>query len=138
MPTRSKDVDAIVANLCDWRGPMLEDIRRLVHEADPQITEAAKWKKKSNPFGVAVFEHNGIVCIGIPLKNSVRLVLAEGAMLPDPARLYNAQLAGNKTRAVDFFEGDRLKKTAVKALVRAGVKRNVAKAKKPARSAAKR
>ena len=75
--------------------------------------------------GVPVFEHNGIVCFGAILKERVRLTLAAGASLPDSQKLYNAMLNG-KSRAIDFYEGDKPNATAILALIRAGVKRNLA------------
>ncbi len=128
MTGRSADIDKMIAVTTDWRGGTLAALRNVIHDADPAITEAVKWKRPGNPLGAAVFEHDGIVCMGVLLKNSVRLVLAEGASLPDPAKLFNAQLQGNKSRAIDFGESDPLRKTALKALVRAGVKYNLAKA----------
>jgi len=132
MPNRSKHIDEMITNTPDWRGATLAELRRVIHEADPEIIEEAKWRRPSNPMGSAVFEHNGIVCIGVLLKERVRLVLAEGASLPDPDKLFNAQLEGNKSRAIDFYEGDALNEAALKSLIRAGVEHNLAKV-KPAR-----
>ena len=132
MPSRSKHIDEMIANTPDWRGATLEELRRIIHEADPDIAEAVKWRRPSNPMGSAVFEHNGIVCIGVLLKERARLVLAEGASLPDPKKLFNAQLKGKKSRAIDFHQGDAINEDALKALIRAGVGYNLAKV-KPAR-----
>lgn len=129
MPDRSEHIDEMIAKTSDWRGAALAELRRVIHEADPEITEDVKWRRPSNPMGSAVFEHAGIVCMGVLLKERVRLVLANGARLPDPARLFNAQLEGTKSRAIDFYEGDTLNEPAIRALVRAGVKENLAKAK---------
>lgn len=130
MPSRSKYIDEMIANTHDWRAATLAELRRVVHEADPEITEEVKWRRPSNPMGSAVFEHNGIVCIGILLKERVRLSLAEGASLPDPDKLFNAQLKGKKSRAIDFYEGETLNEAALKTLVRAGVEHNQAKVKR--------
>ncbi len=132
MSKRSELIDRMIASTPDWRGETLAELRRVIHEADPEITEDVKWIRPSNPLGSAVFEHNGMVCLGILLKERVRLSLAEGAKLPDPGRLFNAQLEGSKSRAIDFYEGDRLDELALKALIRAGVEHNLAKV-KPAR-----
>jgi hypothetical protein len=59
-----------------------------------------KWKRPSSPNGSAVFTHDGIVCIGIVLKERVRLSFSAGASLPNPKKLFNAQLLG-KSRAID-------------------------------------
>ena len=132
MSKRSEEIDFMIQNTPDWRGAALAELRRVIHEADPEISEAVKWKRPSNPLGSAVFERNGFVCMGVLLKERVRLVLAEGASLPDPDKLYNAQLEGSKSRAIDFYQGQALNEPAIKALVRAGVEFNLAKV-KPAR-----
>lgn len=106
MQNRSEHVDAMIANTPDWRGATLAGLRRVIHAADPDITEDVKWRRPGNPLGSAVFEHNGIVCIGVLLKERVRLALAEGASLSDPDKLFNAQLEGNKARAIDFYMGN--------------------------------
>ena len=132
MPSRSELIDDMIATTPGWRGAMLAELRRVVHDADAEIVEEVKWRRPSNPMGSAVFEHSGIVCIGVVLKERVRLSFAEGSKLPDPTGLFNAQLNGT-SRAIDFYEGDKLDEAALKALVRAGVERNLAKV-KPAKT----
>jgi hypothetical protein len=88
-----------------------------------------KWRKPSNPDGVAVWARHGIVCAAPVLKERVRLSFFAGASLPDPHHLFNAQLEG-KSRAIDFYESDTVDEPALKALVRAGVEHNLAKAKR--------
>jgi hypothetical protein len=130
MPHRSRAIDAIIAATPDWRGATLARLRTIVQEADPEITETVKWRKPSNPLGSAVFEHDGIVCIGILLKERVRLAFEHGASLPDPEKMFNAQLEGKVSRALDFHEGEAPKKTTLKALIRAAVEHNRAHAKR--------
>lgn len=132
MPSRSELIDEMIAKTPDWRGETLAQLRQVIHAADPDIVEDVKWRRPANPAGSAVFEHNGIVCVGVVLKERVRLSFMEGASLPDPHGLYNAQLEGNKSRAIDFYEGVALPGADLTALIHAGVERNLAKA-KPAR-----
>lgn len=129
MKNMNKLIDEQIARTPDWRGATLAKLRKIIHDADPEITEEVKWRRPSNPMGVAVWEHNGIVCFGGILKERVRLTLFEGASLPDPHKLYNAMLEGNKARAIDICENDKLNESALKALVRAGVEYNLARAK---------
>lgn len=129
----SQLIDDLIAGTPDWRGATLATLRKIIHEADPEITEEVKWRRPSSPMGVPVFEHNGIVCILGVLKGRVRLSFAEGARLPDPQQLFNAMLEGNKVRAIDIYEGDKLNETALKDLIRSGVAHNLAKV-KPARA----
>jgi hypothetical protein len=132
----SRLIDARIAALGDWRGEVLARVRRLLHEAAPGVVEAVKWRKPSNPSGVPVWEHDGIVCTGETYKTRVKLTFARGASLADPSGLFNASLEGNVRRAIDIHEGDRIDERALKTLVRAAVALNTsAKAgARPARS----
>ena len=130
MPSASPPVDEFIAKNPDWRGATVARLRRIIRGADPEIAEDVMWRRPSNPLGAAVWERAGIVCMGGILKGRVRLTLYAGASLPDPKRLFNAMLDGNKARAIDLYEGDPIDEGALKALVRAGVAHNLAKAKK--------
>lgn len=107
-----------------WREETLDRIRTLILEADPAMVEERKWRKPSNPAGVPVWSHDGIVCTGETYKNAVKVTFFRGAALKDPAGLFNASLDGNARRAIDFHEGDTINERALKALVKAAVKLN--------------
>jgi hypothetical protein len=112
------------AELTDWRGDVLRHVRKLIQEADPGITEEVKWRKPSNPAGVPVWYHNGIVCTGETYKSHVRLTFAKGASLADPAALFNSGQVGNVRRAIDIRERDEMDESAFKDLIRAAVSLN--------------
>ena len=120
-----KLIDRKIASLADWRGAMLAKLRRLIHEADPDVLETVKWRKPSNPAGVPIWEHAGIICTGETYKDKVKLTFARGAALMDPARLFNSSLDGNVRRAIDLREGDKIDGAAFKALVSEAVALNV-------------
>jgi len=122
----STDIDAKIASLGDWRGELLTRIRKLIHEADPEVTEDVKWRKASNPLGVPTWSHGGIICTGESYKDKVKLTFARGAALDDPSGLFNSSLTGGTRRAIDFAEGDRLDAKALKALIREAVTANIA------------
>ena len=128
--TPSQLIDARIEALDDWRGEMLGRIRKLIKEADPAVVEAVKWRKPTNPLGVAVWEHGGIICTGETYKDKVKLTFARGAALDDPKHLFNSSLEGNARRAIDFREGDKIDAKAFKALIKAAVELNTAKAKR--------
>jgi hypothetical protein len=134
--TASQLIDARIAALGDWRGETLARVRALIRQADPEIVEAVKWRKPSNPSGVPVWEHDGIICTGETYKTTVKLTFARGAALADPAGLFNASLEGNTRRAIDIREGDRIDAKAFKALIRAAVALNTS-ARPTARAAAR-
>jgi hypothetical protein len=117
----SRLIDARIAALGDWRGETLARLRNLIKQAAPDVAEAVKWRKPSNPMGVPVWEHDGIICTGETYKDKVKLTFARGAALEDPSGLFNASLDGNVRRAIDFREGDTIDEKALKALIRAAV-----------------
>jgi hypothetical protein len=134
MPGPNRDVDAIIDATRDERGVIVARLREIIHAGDPDIVEAVKWRKPSSPLGAAVFEHDGIVCILICLKGRVRVSFVDGSNLPDPKKLFNAQLNG-RSRAIDFPVGVKIDAAGVKALVRAGVERRRHAKPRPVRAA---
>ncbi len=120
----SRLIDARIKELGDWRGETLARVRALIKAADPDVVEEWKWR------GVPVWEHSGIICTGETYKAVVKLTFAEGAALADPSGLFNSSLEGNVRRAIDIHEGEKIKETALKALIRAAVVLNVAKGKR--------
>jgi hypothetical protein len=119
-----QEIDAIIANATDWRGETLSRLRDIVLAAGPAIVEEVKWKKPSRPEGVAVWEVDGIVCIGEMLKTAVRLTFPKGAQLKDPKQVFNARLDSGSVRALDVREGEMVLVTALKALVREAARLN--------------
>src|SRR5262252_4203705 len=122
----SEQIDQLIAGLTDWRGRMLERIRKSILEADREIIEEWKW------MGSPVWSREGILAVGNAHKGKVKLTFYEGASLRDPERLFNAGLDGNKWRAIDFFEGDAINERALQNLVRAAVDYNQLKLKRKA------
>ncbi len=123
----SELIDARIAKLGDWRGETLALARKLIREADPDVVEDVKWRKPTNPMGVPVWEHAGIICTGETYKDKVKLTFVNGAALDDPSGLFNSSLDGNVRRAIDFREGDKIDEKALKALIRAAVALNTSK-----------
>ena len=115
-----------IAGFDDWRVLTLSRMRALINEADPEIVEERKWMKPTNPAGVPVWSHAGIVCTGETYKATVKMTFAKGAALDDPTGLFNASLDGNVRRAIDIREGEEVDADAFKALVRAAVALNLA------------
>lgn len=124
----SKLIDARIKELPDWQGELLSRLRRLIHEADPDVVEDVKWRKPTNPMGVPVWSHDGIICTGESYKNYVKVTFAKGACLENPAGLFNASLEGNVRRAIDLHEGDEIDESVFKSLVRAAAALNASSA----------
>ena len=113
----SKLIDKQIAELPDWRGKTIARLRKIIHEADPEIVEEWKWN-------TAVFSHSGLVVAVGAFKGNVKMNFFQGASLPDPRRLFNAGLDAKKTRAIDFHESDKINEPALKDLIRAAVAQN--------------
>jgi hypothetical protein len=114
----SERIDKRIADLGDWRGERLAEIRALIHEVDPGVVEEWKW------MGSPVWSHEGMYALANAHKDKVKLTFFHGAELLDPRKLFNAGRGGNTWRAIDFREGDRIDKTALKALLREAVAYN--------------
>ena len=115
-------IDERIKELDDWRGKMLSQLRSLIKQADPEVVEEWKWR------GVPVWSHDGLICTGETYKNVVKMTFAKGAALEDPSGLFNASLAGNTRRAIDFHEGEKIDARALKTLIRAAVTLNTSRA----------
>lgn len=119
--TPSQLIDARIEALGDWRGETLAKVRKLIHEAVPEVIEEWKWR------GVPVWSASGILTTGETYKTAVKLTFAKGASLPDPKRLFNSSLEGNTRRAIDIHEGEAIDAEALKALLREAAALNAAK-----------
>jgi len=122
----SERIDELIATLTDWRGKTLAVVRKSILEADREIIEEWKW------MGSPVWSRDGMIAVGNAHKDKVKLTFSNGAGLPDPDKLFNAGFEGNRWRAIDFFEGDKINERALKNLVRAAVNHNQSKLKKKA------
>jgi hypothetical protein len=117
--TASALIDEKIKGLGDWRGKALARVRKLVHEADPEIVEEWKW------MGTPVFSRGGIVCTGETYEKIVKMTFPRGVALQDPSGLFNSSLDGNVRRAIDIHEGDKIDEAALKDLIRAAVALNL-------------
>jgi hypothetical protein len=113
----SELIDQQIAGLPDWRGQVFARLRRIIQEADPDLTEEWKWN-------TAAWSANGMACAVSAFKDHVKINFFKGASLPDPQRLFNSGLEAKASRSIDFFEGDVLNEPALKELIRAAVAYN--------------
>jgi hypothetical protein len=126
----SQLIDGRIAELGDWRGETLAQVRALIKQADPGVVEDWKWR------GVPVWSHDGIICTGETYKKVVKLTFAKGASLEDPSGLFNSSLEGNTRRAIDIGEGEKIDQKALKELIRAAVALNASSGKRRPRTTA--
>ncbi len=117
MKTPAQEIDAIIEEEGGWKGEMLSKLRAVIKKADPDIVEEVKWKKPSNPGGVGVWSHGGIICVENRLKSAVRLTFPNGPQIKDLKGLFNTRLDSKAVRAIDFFENDRIDEAGLRALI---------------------
>lgn len=110
--------------LPDWRGKILSRIRTLIKQADSKVVEEVKYKTASNPAGIPVWYHDGMICTGETYKKHLRFTFSKGAQLKDPKGVLN------RHTALVIEEGDKINETAFKNLIREAVAFNLEK-KKP-------
>ena len=103
----SERIDQMIAGLTDWRGKTFAGIRKAILAADRGIVEEWKW------MGSPVWSRDGMIAVANAHKGKVKLTFAHGAQLPDPDKLFNADLEGKARRAIDFLEGDRVDERAL-------------------------
>ncbi|CAG2356337.1 MULTISPECIES: DUF1801 domain-containing protein [Burkholderia] len=124
----SERIDALIAGITDWRGKTFAELRQTILATDEGIVEEWKW------MGSPVWSCDGMIAVANAHKGKVKLTFMHGAKLSDPDQLFNDGLEGNARRAIDFFEGDKIDKRALKHLVRAAIEYNRTHLKKNARS----
>ncbi len=116
--TPAECIDSRISEYPDWRGETLAQVRAIILKTDPGIVEEWKWN-------VPVWSKGGIICTGEVYKKAVKLTFAKGASLPDPDGIFTSSLDGRVRRAIDYAEGEKVKVTALRAMVRAAIKHNV-------------
>lgn len=109
--TAAEEIETLIANTPDWRGARFVELRQAIRSVDPAIEETWKWR------GSPVWELGGILCVGNIFKQKVQILFMDGASLPDPLGIFNAELNGNKRRGIDYFEADAVAADPLKALV---------------------
>jgi hypothetical protein len=135
----SKVIDKVIARNGDWRTNTMTEVRRIIRETVPDVTEEVKW------MGTPTWSKDGILCICNAFKDFVKLTFYSGAML-HMDKHFNAELEGNKWRAIKLYEGDEVDAKSLKKLLAAAValnaknatKKPVAKKKKSTKPKAKR
>jgi hypothetical protein len=127
--TPSQHIDREIANHPDWRGQRMADIRRIIRETVPGVTEEWKW------MGTPTWSRNGILCICNAFKDMVKVTFINGAKLVDADGVFNAELGGAKWRAIKIFQGDKVNANGLRKLLLAAVAFNAAKGKGQAKPA---
>ncbi len=123
----SEQIDDIITKHAGWKGELLTDLRQVVLDADPTITEEIKWRMATRPEGLPVWSHNRIICFAEMWKDNVKLLFPKGAQLQDRHKAFNARLKSKAIRAIEYKEGDKVEPDSLKELVQQAAKANETK-----------
>jgi len=120
----SEQIDDIIKSQNGWKAEILIAARAAIGQADPDVVEEIKWRMATRPQGLAVWSHAGILCFAEIWKDNIKLIFPKGALLNDPAHLFNARLKSDTKRAIEFREGDAVNGAALGQLVHQAVEQN--------------
>ncbi|WP_248581111.1 DUF1801 domain-containing protein [Nocardioides sp. InS609-2] len=109
---RDPRVDDYIAGLPPWQQGLCEQLRTIVHAADPEITETIK--RSVQPY----FVLDGNVCALLAAKDHVNLFVYDGGVVPDPDGLITAGHDNTTARTIGFREDDPVDEVALTAFLR--------------------
>ncbi|MFN2466337.1 MAG: DUF1801 domain-containing protein [Candidatus Dormibacteria bacterium] len=110
--TRDPRVDAYITSLPTWQREILQEVRDLVHAADPDLEETIK--RTRQPY----FVLDGNVCAFLAARDHVNVFLYDGAIVPDPEGIITAGHDNQTARTVGFRQGDTVNRRALSAMFR--------------------
>ncbi len=106
-PHADPRVDAFIAALPDWQQDICNQVRALVHAADPEVRETIK--RTTRPY----FVLDGNICALLAAKTHVNVFLYDGAIVPDPEGIITAGHDNKTARTVSYRRGDSINAPAL-------------------------
>jgi hypothetical protein len=103
-------VDAYIAGLPDWQQAICQEVRDLVHGADPEVAETIK--RRDRPY----FVLQGNICALLAAKDHVNVFLYDGAIVPDPAGIVTGGHDNKTARTVAVRQGETINASALTAM----------------------
>jgi hypothetical protein len=108
--TADPRVDAYINALPEWQQAICQEVRDLVHAADPEVVETIK--RSVQPY----FVLDGNICALLAAKDHVNVFLYDGAIVPDPEGIITAGHDNKTARTVGVRQGESLNAPALKAM----------------------
>jgi hypothetical protein len=109
---RDPRVDAYIQRLPDWQQRICQQLRDLIHAADPEAAETIK--RTVQPY----FVLEGNICALLAAKDHVNLFLYDGGIVPDPDGIITAGHTNKTARTIAFRQGDRINRRALTAILK--------------------
>jgi hypothetical protein len=101
-------VDEYIDALPEWQQAICQEVRDLVHAADPEVVETIK--RRVQPY----FELQGNVCALLAAKDHVNVFLYDGGIVPDPDGIITGGHENKTARTVALYEGEKLNSRALR------------------------
>jgi hypothetical protein len=112
MTGRDPRVDAYIDALPDWQREICQEVRALVHAADPDVTETIK--RTRQPY----FVLDGNICALLAARDHVNVFLYDGAIVPDPEGIITGGHGNSTARTVAVRRGETINAVALTAMFR--------------------
>jgi hypothetical protein len=103
-------VDAYIDALPEWQRAICNQVRDLVHAADPEVVETIK--RTRQPY----FTLDGNICVLLAAKGWVNVFLYDGAIVPDPHGIITGGHDNKTARTVAIRQGEKLNARALTAM----------------------
>jgi hypothetical protein len=107
---RDPRVDRYIEALPDWQQAICQQVRELVHAADPEVQETIK--RRVQPY----FVLQGNICALLATKDHVNVFLYDGGIVPDPEGIITGGHDNKTARTVAIYEGEALAATALRTM----------------------
>src|SRR4051794_40910172 len=109
---RHPRVDDYIDGLPGWQRQLCQQLRDVIHAADPEIIETIK--RTVQPY----FVLQGNVCALLAAKDHVNLFLYDGAIVPDPEGIITGGYNNKTARMISFKEGEQINVRALTTMLR--------------------
>lgn len=116
-PPGDPRVDAYIESLPDWQQGICREVRALVHEADPDVSETIKRTR------LPYFVLEGNICALLAAKDHVNVFIYD-PVAPDPDGIITSGQDNKTARTVAIRQGEPINSRALVALLRAVIANN--------------
>jgi hypothetical protein len=101
----------------DWKGELMNQVRKLISQTDSTIEEEWKWNSP-------VWSKNGMICSISAFKKHVSLTFFKGTELENETNLFNSPSVSKNTRSIIWKEGEEINSVKLEALIKLAIQKN--------------
>lgn len=119
MTDATNQIDAYIQELLPWQKEIVVKLRKIVHEADPEVIEDWKWGKPA-------FSHKGLLCWIWAFQKWVSFTLYLGSLVEDKYKIYNHGSFMDRNRSIAFTNVSQIKDKYLIEYIKKAVTNNIA------------